>query len=431
MGKRTKKELGNLISISCEGSDTLPFARITPFQGDLKDLSEENYNKLKREILTNGFAEPISVWKNNGHNYCLNGHQRLRVITQMVMKEGYACPPLPINWVEAKDEAAAKRIVLALTSQYGAMTDQGLYEFMSEAGINANELIDSFNFPEIDMDKFQAEYFKDLLPPEIDEIPEIDESKVWVKMGDEFQLGEHRLVCGDSAIYDDNAFFRGTKINLLLTDPPYGVNYHHKNDMLNEFGKGNRVQREFDNDAATHDEMKSVLCGAFSRAKLNMANDASFYVFCPTGDLLVTFLESLETVKLQYKQLLVWVKNNLVLGRMDYHHKHEGILYGWNEKHKWNGPSNEVTVWEFNKPHVSELHPTTKPVDLICKAIENSSKANDIVYDPFGGSGTTLIACEHLKRKCFMVEIDPYYCQVIIERWEKLTGKKAKVNATT
>lgn len=170
------------LNIKCTYTELLPLHSLNVIQGDLKDLTKDNADRFKKQIIKQGFLSPVHVWKNGGKNYILDGTQRSRVLS-LLQKEDYDVSQIPCIFIEAKDEAAAKRVVLALTSQYGTMTDQGLYEFMSEAEINANELIESFNFPEIDMDKFTAEYFKDELPPEVDEIPEIDESKVCSKCG--------------------------------------------------------------------------------------------------------------------------------------------------------------------------------------------------------------------------------------------------------
>lgn len=150
------------IEIKCTGADLVYIESLSPFQGNLKDLSKTNYEKLKKEILDLGFSEPVSVWKNNNNFFLLNGHQRVRTLAEM-KKEGFEIPKIPVNWVEAKDIKEAKKKVLALTSQYGEMTGQGLYEFMNEASINFKEIENSFRFPEINFEQFEAGFIKESL----------------------------------------------------------------------------------------------------------------------------------------------------------------------------------------------------------------------------------------------------------------------------
>lgn len=191
------------IEIKCQGADAVPYKDLIPFQGNLKDLSKENYQRLRKEIIELGFSEPVSIWMDKGKKYLLNGHQRCRTVKQMVEQEGFDCPPLPVSTVEAKDYREAKRKVLALTSQYGEITKQGLYEFMSEAEITMPEIEDSFRFPEIDFDIFKTEFFEEPTEGliEDDEIPDAEESRV--KAGDLWLLGEHRLFCGDCTVKEN------------------------------------------------------------------------------------------------------------------------------------------------------------------------------------------------------------------------------------
>lgn len=163
------------IKISCTGATHIDYTELVPFQGNLKELSKANYAKLRKEILELGFSEPISVWKNDGKYYVLNGHQRLRTIRELVESEHYTCPPLPVNLVEASDIKEAKKKILALTSQYGKITDQGLYEFLNESSIDITEAEESFSFPEIDFKDFKDEYFDGITRPETNDNTIIDE----------------------------------------------------------------------------------------------------------------------------------------------------------------------------------------------------------------------------------------------------------------
>jgi DNA modification methylase len=222
----------------------------------------------------------------------------------------------------------------------------------------------------------------------------------------------------------------GRKADLLLTDPPYGVSYSEKNDFLNSMDKGNCIQTPIENDSKTPEDMSAFWNAVFGTIRPVMEKGAAYYTTGPQGGDLLLLLLSLKESGFPLRHMLIWAKNNHVLGRSDYHYKHEPIIYGWVEgSHKFYGPSGETSLWEVDKPHESKLHPTMKPVELFARAIGNSSAIDQIALDPFLGSGTTLIACEQLDRICFGMEISPQYCEVICQRWEKFTGKKReKVN---
>ncbi len=254
-----------------------------------------------------------------------------------------------------------------------------------------------------------------------------------IQRGDLFRLGRHRLLCGDATSAEDVArLMDGKKADLLLTDPPYGVSYASKNEFLNALGKGNHIQTPIENDHKKPEEMSAFWIAAFTTAREHMRPGASYYVTGPQrGDLHLLLLLALKEGGFPLRHVLIWVKNNHVLGQSDYHYKHEPIIYGWVEgAHTFYGGHSETSLWPIDKPHKSDLHPTMKPVALFAKAVENSTKSGETVLDPFLGSGTTLVACEQLGRTCYGMEISPQYCQVIIDRWEKLTGQKAeKVDA--
>lgn len=217
---------------------------------------------------------------------------------------------------------------------------------------------------------------------------------------------------------------------MVFTDPPYNVGYSDKNKFLNEADKGNRIQEDIENDSFSDDEeaKDNLWIPAFKIMREYAKEDCSIYVTMPQGGTHMMMMMSVHEAGWKVKHELIWVKNNHVLGRTDYYYKHEPILFGWNEKHKFYGKGSfDKSVWKIPKPQKSDLHPTMKPIELIANALQNSSKVGDIVMDLFGGSGSTLIACEQLGRKCYMAELDPKYCDVIIKRWENLTGKKAEL----
>jgi len=243
------------------------------------------------------------------------------------------------------------------------------------------------------------------------------------KEGDLWRIGEHRLLCGDCTDKATVArLFGDNEADLTLTDPPYGVSYADKNKFFNEIGKGNHVQTEIENDHMSIDDIKPLWLGAFTNALNSCHDKASFYSFMPQGgDQMMMMMMMISEAGWMPKHELIWLKNNHVLGRTDYSYKHEPILYGWkrNGTHLYYGGF-QTSIFEFNKPLKSEFHPTMKPVELVTKLIENSTIANGLVYDPFLGSGTTMVAAQQTGRRCFGLEIAPKYCAVILQRMENL-----------
>ena len=251
-----------------------------------------------------------------------------------------------------------------------------------------------------------------------DEVPAADEENEPISQrGDIWQLGRHRLMCGDSTKTEDvQKLAGGAKIDMLLTDPPYGVDYVGKTkDAL-----------KIENDAKTDDEFALFLQNAFAAADGVMKQGAVFYIWHADSKAYV-FRMACQMVGWEVRQVLIWVKNTMVLGRQDYQWKHEPCLYGWKDGagHLWAADRKQTTVLEFDKPNANREHPTMKPVALFDYQIRNNTKGGDIVLDLFGGSGTTVIACEQNGRTAYVMEYDPKYVDVIVKRWENLTGEKA------
>lgn len=251
-----------------------------------------------------------------------------------------------------------------------------------------------------------------------------------VRSGELWALGDHRLLVGDATDRADVArLTAGGQADVLWTDPPYGVSYVGKTEE----------SLTIDNDRLSADEMRELVTTACSLAPLRPGS--VFYVASPAGPLHFEFMLALREAGLRMRQTLVWVKDRFVLGRSDFHYRHEPVLYGdigekdhepivygWEEgePHAFHGGRRLDTVWEIPRPGASREHPTMKPVELVARALEYSSRRGDAVYDPFVGSGTTLIACEQLGRQCWAMEIDPRYAQVVIDRWEQFTGQEAE-----
>ena len=236
-------------------------------------------------------------------------------------------------------------------------------------------------------------------------------------------------MCGDST--DPDAWARlmdGELADMVFTDPPYGVAIGDKNKALNAVQKAGRRTENIKGDTMTEDQLYTMLKSAFVNVRENCADDACYFVTSPQGGSLGLMMMMMRDAGLAVRHVLMWRKNvaTFSLGRLDYDYQHEPIFYTWTKKHhNFRAGENRTTVWDYDKPRKCDLHPTMKPVALVANAILDGTTGGMLVLDAFGGSGTTLIACEQLGRKCRMMELDPHYVDVIIDRWEKLTGKQA------
>lgn len=268
-------------------------------------------------------------------------------------------------------------------------------------------------------------------PVEEDDAPEVSETTPRAKKGDIWQLGGHRLMCGDSTVIADvEKLMAGEKADMVFTDPPYGVAIGDKNSALNKFDNAGRCKQNIANDNISLSDLYSLLVKAMTNCRESCKDSAVYYVTSPQGGELGLMMMMMKDAGLPVRHILVWEKNNATfsLGRLDYDYQHEPIFYTWTKSHKnYRKGEFRTTIWKYDKPHKSDLHPTMKPVALVANCLRDGSAEHDIVLDLFGGSGTTLIACEQLGRKARLMEIDPHYCDVIITRWETLTGKQAQL----
>ena len=242
------------------------------------------------------------------------------------------------------------------------------------------------------------------------EIPE--EIKTNIVIGDLFEIGEHRLLCGDSTQTDTfEKLMLGELADMVITDPPYNVAYEG----------ATKDKLTIINDSMSNDDFYQFLYDFYTALTTAVKKGGAIYVWHASSEI-VNFAKALVDAGWLLKQQLIWVKNSMVMGRQDYQWKHEPCLYGWLDggSHKWYSDRKQTTIIEFNKPSRNGEHPTMKPIGLFAYQIENSSKINDIVIDAFGGSGTTMVACQQLKRKARIIEFDPKYCQVIVDRMRKL-----------
>ena len=272
--------------------------------------------------------------------------------------------------------------------------------------------VPAWSTEEVELESVSA---KDVQEDDFDESK--DHIEVRCKKGDVWQLGDHRLMCGDSVSLEDvKKLMGGVEADLWLTDPPYNVSYEG----------GTEDALTIMNDSMGDAEFRQFLVGAYKAADGVMKAGAAFYIWHADSEG-ANFRGACCDVGWKVRECLIWNKNSMVLGRQDYQWKHEPCLYGWKggASHNWYSDRKQTTVLEFNRPTRNGEHPTMKPVELFAYQMQNSTKAGDVVLDSFGGSGTTMIAAEQLGRRARLMELDPHYCDVIIARWEKLTGKQA------
>ena len=374
---------------------------------DLKPEDEE-YQKIVRSINEFGYVDPIIV---NKDLTVIGGHQRLKVLKE----QGYT--EIECNVVDL-DKDKEKALNLALNKISGEWDNDKLEQLLAElreADIDMD--ITGFSNDEID------DILKDAIGSQEDDfdiddaLEEIDEPIT--KKGDIWILGSHKLMCGDSTKEEDVLkLMNKEEADLIITDPPYNVNYE---------GTAGKIE----NDNMSETEFFNFLLDSFRNMYKVTKAGASAYIFHADTEGL-NFRTAFKAVGFKLAQCLVWVKNTFVMGRQDYHWRHEPILYGRKEgcAHYFIDDRSQSTVLEYDKPTKSEEHPTMKPIDLIIRLIKNSSKENNLILDLFGGSGSTLISAEQTKRICYTMELDPKYCDVIIKRWETLTGKKAELQKT-
>lgn len=395
---------------------------LVPLENNPRKVVDKNaIKKLTGLIKEHGFQNPLQVYKETtGVFTILCGNHRFKAGLELGM-EKFPC----VIYEGDRKKAIARSISDNKSSLWTEFDFPELKDIMAELDDGEFDMaLTGFDEDEIkNMFDFGSE------PDEKDdEIPDVDEKDIRCKLGDLWELGDHRLLCGDSKKREDvEKLMDGKKADMVFTDPPYGVSYADKNKFLNRLDKGNGVQKEIENDHMSLEKTGELWKNVFSVWNKYLAEYSCYYIASPQGgDLFMMMMMNDNGFPL--KHCLIWNKNNHVLGRCDYMYKHEPILYGWKNKHKFYGKgSQDKSVINIDKPLKNELHPTMKPVELVVNFILNSTKKEMIVIDMFLGSGTTLIACEKTNRKCYGIELDPHYCDVIIKRWEEYAGKEAKL----
>lgn len=372
-----------------------------------KDLQpgDPDYEKLKRSMKEFGYVDPI-IW-NQQTGHVVGGHQRLKILQDEGIKEAEC---VVVNLDEEKEKA----LNIALNKISGDWDKDKLALLMTD--LQASDL-------DILLTGFDEDEISDLLATEddthdddFDVDSELDKPP-FSKSGDLWHLGKHTLLCGDATKTESYQKLLGDhKVNLVLTDPPYNVDYQSKAGKIK-------------NDHQDDDKFYQFLLAAFQNMNTAMANDASIYIFHADTEGL-NFRRAFRDAGFYLSGCCIWKKQSLVLGRSPYQWQHEPVLYGWkqNGKHEWYTGRKESTIWEFDRPKQSKEHPTMKPIPLLAYPIMNSTMSNCTVLDPFGGFGSTLIACEQTNRICYMMELDPKYCDVIVNRYIKQVDSDQEVS---
>jgi site-specific DNA-methyltransferase (adenine-specific) len=382
---------------------------LVPYANNPRTHSEKQVTQVASSIKEFGFNNPILLDEGKG---IIAGHGRLAAAKKLGLES------VPTITLKGLTEAQRKAYVIADNK----LTENSEWDYDLLAV--EVERLKELDF-DLDLTGFDDDELETLLKPTVvegltdeDEVPEPPENPI-TKLGDIWILGNHRVMCGDSTSFDDvEKLMDGRKADMWLTDPPYNVKYVGKTkDALT-----------IKNDSLSDSEFRQFLTDCYTVADSMMKSGAVFYIWHADSEG-YNFRGAAKDTGWQVRQCLIWKKQTMVMGRQDYHWKHEPCLYGWKEGagHLWAADRKQTTILEFDRPSRNKEHPTMKPVELFAYQILNNTKGSDAVLDSFGGSGTTLIACEKHNRDSFLMELDPRYCDVIVDRWQSFTGKTAQL----
>ena len=382
-------------------------------------MSPEKFAALRAHIATYGIINPVLV---NTDGVVVDGAHRVLAAREL----GIAEIPVKVVDVTEVERRILRQTLNKTRGEHDADKDAAEFKFLIEhdgmdelarlLGEDKNDLLALIprNFVG-DADDFDPDAAVGAV------------GDTYVRRGDLYTLGDHVVMCGDATSREDVTTLMGaTRADMVFTDPPYGVKYAP--NKLHKEMQGMTSANTIKNDDLSVQDMYALWRGAFENACWACKDCCTYYVTSPQGsEMMMMMMMALRDSGWNVRHMLVWVKTNFVFSRLDYQYRHEPILYGWKTEgtHEFHGPNNEQSVWEIAKPSKNGLHPTMKPVALVARALTNSTAHGAVVVDLFGGSGSTLIACEQSGRRCFVMELDPKYVQVTIQRWESFTGRKA------
>jgi DNA modification methylase len=381
--------------------------KLTPYARNSRTHSKDQVKQIAASIREFGFTNPVLI---DDEGTIIAGHGRVLAAQHLQLTD---IPCIRLGYLT---ETQRRAYVIADNKlALNAGWDEELLKLELE-----DLQLDGFDLGKIGFDAKELSEAMGLDDKEVveDEVPEPPVDPI-TKPGDLWLLGEHRLLCGDSTKAEDvERLMAGLRADLMLTDPPYNVDYTGKTkDAL-----------KVANDSMADNDFRKFLVDCFIPAFDAMKPGASFYIFHADSEG-YNFRGAVKDCQQEVKQCLIWAKNTLVMGRQDYQWQHEPCLYGWKQgaAHGWYSDRKQTTILKFDRPSRNQEHPTMKPVGLFAYLMGNSTAPQGLAYDPFLGSGTTLIAAEQLGRKCYGMEISPQYCDVIVKRWETFTGRKAEL----
>lgn len=381
-------------------------SELIPYVRNARTHSEAQVAQIAASIREFGFLSPILVAEDNT---ILAGHGRLAAALKLGLKK---VPCVKENHLTETQKRAYIIADNKLSLNAGWDSELLAVELSELEGADFN--LDLLGFDEAELSSiFDAD--KDVSEDDFDVEKELEEP-CFSKTGDMWTLGKHRIICGDATKLETyKTLLENTKVNLVVTDPPYNVNYE---------GAAGKIK----NDNMENDKFYRFLFNSFVNMEQAMADDASIYVFHADTEGL-NFRKAFQDAGFYLSGCCIWKKPSLVLGRSPYQWQHEPCLYGWKKKgkHKWYAGRKETSVWEFEKSKKNADHPTMKPIALLAYPIKNSSMTNSLVLDPFAGSGSTLIACEQTGRVCYAIELDEKYCDVIVKRYIEQVGNDKSV----
>jgi len=382
---------------------------LTPYARNSRTHSDEQVAQIAASIKEFGWTNPILI---DGEKGIIAGHGRLKAAMRLGLKE------IPAIELSHLTEIQKKALIIADNKlALNAGWDNELLSLeLEELELEGLDL-SLTGFGEEEISALKPEVVNEGLTDE-DAVPEPPPEPI-TKPGDIWILGKHRLMCGDSTSIDHlEKLCNGRQVDMWLTDPPYNVAYEG----------GTKERLTIKNDSMDDDQFRQFLRDAYTAADAVMKSGAVFYIWFADVES-YNFIGAVKDVGWKMSQILIWKKSSLILGRKDYHFKHEPCIYGWKEGagHLWAADRKQTTILEFDKPSRNGEHPTMKPVALFEYQMLNNTKGGDIVLDSFGGSGTTLVAAEKNGRVAYLMELDPKYCDVIVKRWEEFTGQKARL----
>ena len=403
MEKVFPKAMAGDIPVYCAHDEIADITKLVGNPRNPNTHSKEQIKLLARIIRNQGWRAPITVSKRSG--FIVKGHGRLAAAVEMKTEKA------PVDYQDYESEAAEWADLVAdnRLSELSELDKDLAADILAEIKASGDIDFELTGFTVQDLDEMMSNITNENVKEDDCEIPP-PENPV-SRQGDIWLLGRHRLLCGDSTKQESyTVLMEGRQANLVVTDPPYNVAYE---------GTAGKIQ----NDNMAGAEFKKFLLAFYKNAYEAMADGACIYVFHADKET-VNFRTAFTEAGFFCHETCLWVKNSFAMGKCDYHYQHEPVLYGWKPggSHKWYSDRKQSTVWNYDRPKKNDVHPTMKPLQLIAYPIINSSMVNSVVLDPFGGSGSTLIACEQTDRICCMIELDERYADVIVERFISQMG---------